>query len=194
MKATTTTCLLLVSSFLIAGCGGSVDVSGSDASGDEPAATAQSSVASKPEAAFDGASPGKPSAPITMTYEIVGNPIVGAPVRINIDVRSAEGPVTVYYSINDTSALMFQEGQVQRWEIRDPEAANFQQLSVVPQREGRLYVNVSAEVMTPNGSMIRSMAIPLKVGTAPETASPNGEVVEGPDGEQVISLPARETN
>jgi hypothetical protein len=129
-----------------------------------------------------------------MDYEIVGNPIVGVPVLINVNVHSEAGPVTVHYRINDTSALMFQDGQVERWQIPDPASAQSQQLSVVPQREGRLYVNVSAEVMTANGAMIRSMSIPIKVGAAPAAPTPNGEVVEGPDGEKVISLPARETN
>ncbi len=150
-------------------------------------------VAGKPTPVMsDGASPGKPTAPISMSYEIVGSPVVGLPVLINVEVNSGQGPVTVQYSITDASALMFQQGQVQRWEIPDPTSDNVQQLSVIPQREGRLYVNVSAEVMTPMGSMIRSMAIPIKVGAAPQEATINGELKEGPDGETVISMPAQE--
>ena len=84
------------------------------------------------------------------------------------------------------------KSRLERLEIADPSSGAVQQLSVVPQREGRLYVNVSAEVMTPSGSMIRSMAIPIKVGAAPVQATPNGEVVEGVDGETVISLPAQQ--
>ena len=190
MKPTTTSPLIiLLASIGLSACG-DADVTPAAQSADEAPAAA---VASKPVPAMDGASPGKPSAPISMDYEIIGNPIVGVPVRINVNVRSDQGPVTVYYRINDASALMFQDGQVQRWEIPDPKSDNVQQLSVVPQREGRLYVNVSAEVMTPNGAMIRSMSIPIKVGAAPDQATPNGEVVEGPDGEKVISMPARES-
>lgn len=151
-------------------------------------------VAGKPAANLDGASPGKPQAPISMSYEIVGNPIVGNPVLVNVSVSSAEGPVNVHYSITDRSALMFQDGQVERLEIADPSSGAVQQLSVVPLREGRLYVNVSAEVQTPGGSMIRSMAIPIKVGAAPAEAPSPDNVVEGPDGEAVISMPAQESN
>jgi len=163
----------------------------------EPATPAAESVAAaKPavEAAGQAASPGKPTAPIQMSYEIVGNPIVGLPALINVHVSSPQGPVTVVYSISDTSALAFQQGQVERLEIVDPAAGSTQQLTVIPQREGRLYVNVSAEVQTPGGAMIRSMAIPIKVGAAPGGEQPQGEVREGPDGETVISLPAREPN
>ena len=142
------------------------------------------------------ASPGKPSAPISMKYEILGNPVVGQPVAINVEVRSTSGnhPVTVQYSINDSSALVFQAGQVERLQMTaDAEkTASQQQLAVIPQREGRLYVNVSAEIQTPDGSMIKSMAIPIQVGNAPAKPEINGELVEGPDGETVISMPATE--
>ncbi len=87
----------------------------------EPASTesAPAVAVSKPAAAAiatstgtDSTSPGKPSAPISMQYEILGNPIVGQPVAINVQVRSTSGsqPVTVQYSINDSSALVFQAG------------------------------------------------------------------------------------
>ena len=147
-----------------------------------------------PDAGAGKASPGKPMAPISMSYEVVGNPIIGAPVLINVTVNSSQGPVKVLYSIPDASALSFQQGQVERLELTDPTVGGSQQLSVIPQREGRLFVNVSAEVQTPNGPMIRSMAIPLKVGAAPADASSNGELKKGPDGETVISMPAQPDN
>ena len=182
--------MALLTTLSLAACGGAGESS-------QPQPATADTVAAKPaaEAALTGSSPGKPTAPISMRYEIVGNPIVGAPALINIHVSSAQGPVTVNYSITDTSALMFQQGQVQRLEIVDPSAAGgMQQLTVIPQREGRLYVNVSAEVQTPGGAMIRSMAIPIKVGAAPAEVRPNGEVLEGPDGETVISMPAQESH
>ena len=140
-------------------------------------------------------SPGKPSAPISIDYEVLGKAIVGLPVAINVEVRGTRddiGPVAVSYTINDTSALLFQEGQVERLEIDDASEATVQQLAVIPQREGRLYINVSVEVQTPGGSMIKSMAIPIQVGSAPVPLKTGGELKEGPDGETVQSMPARE--
>lgn len=145
-------------------------------------------------AASSAASPGKPTAPIDISYEVIGNAIVGSPVSINVVVTSDRGPVTVEYSIIDNSAMMFQTGQVQRLEIADPSAGSVQQLSVIPQREGRIYVNVTAEIQTADGLSIRSMAIPIKVGRASVEATINGELVEGPGGETVISMPAQESN
>lgn len=141
-------------------------------------------------------SPGKPSAPISMRYEVLGSPVVGAPVAINVEVNATgnNGPVRVHYSIADSSALVFQRGQVVDLELTERQTDRTQQLAVIPQREGRLYVNVSAEVQTEGGSMIKSMAIPVQVGSAPEQPEGIGELKQGPEDETVISLPANETN
>ncbi len=162
--------------------------------GAPPASVAADKAAAK-SADKVSTSPGKPSAPITIDYEVLGKAIVGLPVSINVQVRGTReglGPVAVSYSINDRSALRFQEGQVERFDIADLREAGTEQLAVVPQREGRLYVNVSVEVETPGGSMIKSMAIPIQVGSAPEPSRNQGEVRRGPDGELVQSLPARQ--
>jgi len=167
--------LIAIAMFSLAAC--------SDESG-----TGATVSSAKPAPAVEGrtaTSPGKPSAPISIEYEVLGKPIVGLPVAINITVRTTQdlGPVVVSYSINDVSALLFQDGQIERREYRDFSELGMQQVTVVPQREGRLYINVSAEVQTPGGSMIKSMAIPIRVGSAPVPRQINGELKQGPDGE-----------
>ena len=157
-------------------------------------ATDNTSVAAQPVATSSTTSPGKPTAPIDISYEVIGNAIVGSPVSINIVVTSDRGPVTVQYSIVDRSALMFQTGQVQRRDVLEPSSRKVQQLAVIPQREGRAYVNVSAEIPTADGLNIRSISIPIQVGSAPDEPTANGEMVEGPDGETVNSMPAQESN
>lgn len=168
---------------------------GSDDSDSVESTPAVVNANSKP-AAMISTSPGKPSAPISMRYEILGNPVVGQPVAINVEVRSTSGnhAVTVQYSINDSSALVFQAGQVERLRVtaNAEKTGSMQQLAVIPQREGRLYVIVSAEIQTVDGAMIKSMAIPIQVGRAPAKPEINGELVEDPDGETVISMPAKE--
>ena len=160
------------------------------ATANQPAASAGKTA---PAAAASSAA-GKPTAPIDISYEVIGNAFVGVPVAINVIVTSAQGPINLEFSINDSSALMFQSGQVERLEIADPSSGSLQQVSVIPQREGRVYLNVSAEIQAPDGLSIRSMAIPIKVGSAPEKTTVNGELLEGTDGETVISMPAVESN
>ena len=142
-------------------------------------------------------SPGKPTAPVSIEYDIVGKAVVGQPVGINLRISSnrENQPVTLHYRVTDTSAMLFPESQAQRIDLpasgdRQP---RMHQVSVIPQREGRLFLNVSAEVETENGTMFRSLAIPIQVGAGSQPPAVNGELKETAEGEPVISMPASES-
>jgi len=143
-------------------------------------------------------SPGKPSAPIFFRYEVLGTPIVGQPVSINVFVSSSvtDAPIKLFYRVNDASSMLFPESQAISAEFMmapgdEPRA---QQITVIPQREGRLYLNVSAEIETAGGTMLKTTSIPIQVGSAPPELKINGELVETPEGETVISMPASQSN
>ena len=138
---------------------------------------------------------GKFRAPISFAYEILGNPIVGQPIAINLQVSSSQSDtITVEYRIIDSSSMIFPESQALKVEVSpsSDDVPAQQQITVVPQREGRLYLNVSGSIETENGPMIRATAIPIQVGSAPREQQVNGETQEMPDGETVISMPAEE--
>lgn len=172
--------------WLVAACGNSNDNPGEDL----PSVAAGNTRTSSTDAS------GKPGAPIRIRYNVLGNPIVGQPVGVSLEIFSAKvgEQVTVHYRINDATAMQFPESQSTSIEFRATriEEPQIEQVTVVPMREGRLFLNVSAEVEGPNGSMFKSLAIPIQAGSAPEVAVVNGELVEGPDGEGVISMPAEE--
>ena len=141
-------------------------------------------------------SPGKITAPISIDYSIIGAPIVGQPVSINVQISSPldDRTITVFYRVNEIGSLTFPEAQLETITIL-PVAevtSRNQQVTVVPQREGRIYLVVSAEIETDGGTMMRSMSIPIQVGNAPRVPTINGELVEGLDGEVGISMPAKE--
>ena len=150
----------------------------------------------QPVAAVQKKSPGKITAPISIEYSIVGNPIVGQPVSINLQISSPlnDRIITVFYRVNEIGSLTFPESQLETITILPlaEVTSRSQQVTVVPQREGRLYLVVSAEIETDGGTMMRSMSIPIQVGSAPRVPNLNGELVEGPDGEVGISMPAKE--
>ena len=181
--------IIVLAGFLSAGCQEAGD--GGDAGNEAPLSAARA-----PEAE-EQSSAGKPSAPIGINYAIIGTPVVGQPISVNLEVSSSlrNRPVTLNYRINDARNLTFPEAQAQRVALSafgDTDRVT-QQVIVVPQREGRLYLNVYAEVETPEGMLLKSMAIPIQVGRAPRLEETNGEPRQGPDGETVISLPADET-
>lgn len=169
--------------------------SGDNGTGGDTAPTDESAAKAAPDATADAqASPGKPTAPISIDYNIIGTPIVGNPLSIDVSVSSTQGeaPVKLTYRVLDAASLTFPDAQPEeialgRVNERQPAV---RQVTVVPQREGRLYLNVTAQIETEDGALIKSMAIPIQVGDAPAEREVNGEVVEDADGETVISMPA----
>ena len=164
---------------------------------DEPARGGQADAAAVPKPAPLVTSPGKPTAPISIDYSIVGNPIVGRPVMLNLEISSSldDRPITVRYRINEPGSMTFPESQPQELEVLPLRGAQVrsQQLTVVPQREGRLFIVVTAEVQADDGSaLIKSMSIPIRVGRSTGEPDLNGDLVEGADGEPGISMPAKE--
>jgi len=173
---------------LLAGCGDSKD----------SPVTQQDTAAVVSDKSAVTTSPGKPSAPIFFRYEVLSTPIVGQPVSINVFVSSSvtDAPIKLFYRVNDASSMLFPESQAIRAEftMAPGDAPRAQQITVIPQREGRLYLNVSAEIETARGTMLKTTSIPIQVGSAPPELKINGELVETPEGETVISMPASQSD
>jgi hypothetical protein len=135
---------------------------------------------------------GKPGAPYTIDYQITGAPVVGRPVVVGLKVASHVGslPVTLDYRIQDASSMVLAESQPTS--VRMEPAANErtfnQQVTVVPQREGRFYLNVTASYETENGTMSTITAIPIQVGTGTRELEEHGEVQIDGDGDAVRVL------
>ena len=170
---------------LSAGCGnGAVDDSGVEA---DVATSAPGR---------DSGRTAKPQGPVTIDYNIIGTPIVGQPIGIDLQVQSLLGsaPITLSYRVNDSTAMEFAEAQEARVSLAASSdgGPRMQQVQVVPLREGRLFLNVSATVETEEGTTSTVTAIPIQVGAAPRQAEENGEVLTDENGDLVRSLPATE--
>ncbi len=69
------------------------------------------------------------------------------------------------------------------------EPASRQQVRVIPMREGRLYLNVTAKVQTETGSLSTASAIPIQVGAAPKRITEeHGELGTDENGEAIRIL------
>ena len=139
--------------------------------------------------------PVSPGGPVRIQHELVGTPVVGQPLLIDLsfESRGEATPMRVDYRINDSTALTFPEQQVRTATVA-PDAAtgtSTQQVTVIPQREGRLYLNVSVGVESELGSSSTVMAIPIQVGDGPRSFESNGTLTTDADGNPVRSLPAR---
>jgi hypothetical protein len=133
-----------------------------------------------------------PGSPYRVSYQIIGTPVVGSPVTVDLQVESLAGsqPVNLEYRIRDASSMLLAESQPAS--VRMEPAANDnvfkQQVTVIPQREGRFYLNVSASFETENGTISTVTAIPIQVGAGARELQENGEVQIDADGEAVRVL------
>lgn len=141
-------------------------------------------------------SPGKPAAPVSIEYKVLGTPLVGQPVAVEISIAANEPgqSMRLKYFINDADSLMFADSQPESIDVEIPadEPVAARQVRLVPQREGRLYLNVTAELETADGMMLKSIAVPISVGSNAVRVELNGAMKKAADGETVISLPAVE--
>ena len=139
---------------------------------------------------------GKPSGPIAISYRIIGKPVVGQPVAIELQFDSSFGdqPVAVAYRINDTTAMRLADSQPESLTIAAGEdnGRRSQRVTIIPMREGRLYLNVSASVDSSEGSMGTVTAIPIQVGNAPRAIQENGAASTDENGNAIRALPADE--
>lgn len=162
----------------------------------QTAADETAPVAAQKAAANRGTSPGKPSPPISIDYKVVGVPIVGQPVTVELEVSSSitVREMRVSYQVMDPVVLFLPETQareslfteVAEGQIRSP------RVSVIPQAEGRSYLGVLVEIDTDEGLWTRAASIPIQVGNVRAEPRLNGELQTDEQGEAVISMPARE--
>jgi len=136
---------------------------------------------------------GKPQGPVKIDYRIIGTPVVGQPVTIDLKVKSNVGdaPVTLSYGTNDSTAMSFPEAQQRMVSLPfvDDERSAGQQVTVIPAREGRLFLNVTAHMQTDTGSLQTVTAIPIQVGAAPRELQQNGVVTTDENGELIREMP-----
>jgi hypothetical protein len=166
---------------------------GMAACGDGAVESGPQAASSRPEA---GGLMAKPQSPVAIDYRIIGTPIVGQPLAIDIEVRSLMGPqpISLHYRINDSTAMQLTEAQPSQVSIAPmaDDAPTVQQVRLVPLREGRLFLNVAASVETEGGTVSTVAAIPVQVGPAPRQPAGNGTITTDENDEAIHSLPADE--
>lgn len=177
--------------FLVAACGND-DAVQAAAAPDKPTANAPS----KPQRPIDEERVShtvKPTMPFRLDYEVVGTPIVGNPVTVRLGVESVVdvSSVQLNYGSRDVSALMLAESQPASVMLEGAatEGVMRQQVTIVPQREGRHYLNVRVSMMTPTGQNGTTMAIPIQVGEGARELIGQDRITTTSDGERVRRNP-----
>lgn len=156
------------------------------ATSDKPA-----TVAGKPSPQFDGTVT-KIGSPFSISYKIIGTPVVGSPVAIELRVTSAfeTQSAELSFSVPDDSSMVLHEAQPHEVvaEFADNEKWLDQRVTVVPMREGRIYLNVAASVDAADGRTMTMMAVPIQVGQGGRELDEQGELATDEDGEAIRVL------
>jgi hypothetical protein len=147
--------------------------------------------AGKPASQFDGTVT-KIGSPFSISYKIIGTPVVGSPVTIQLRVISAFAAqqAEISYSIPDDSSMVLHEAQPQTVvaEFADNEKWLEQRVTIIPMREGRIYLNVAASAQAADGRTMTMMAVPIQVGQGGRDLEENGELSTDEDGEAIRVL------
>lgn len=136
--------------------------------------------------------PARPGTMFNVDYQIIGTPVVGSPVSIDLEIQSSVGneSVEIGYQVPDPSALAMDEAQP-RTLTRSPsvgERSIRERITVVPQREGRLYINVRASRSGGDGSNSTMISIPIHVGDVDTSLQEHGQLETDEEGESTRVL------
>ena len=177
---------LAIASFALAACG-----SNGEQPAESTAAKAEAATATKAERGTESLAT-KAGSPFRFQYTVIGTPIVGSPVAVDLKIFSSLGAVPVHleYRVTDPSALALHESQPAQ--LRKEMAANdrfiSERVTVIPQRDGRIYLNIHASVEVEGGTRTQSIAIPLAVGPVSTEVVQSGELQTDPETGERISV------
>ncbi len=179
---------LAVTAFGLAACGGNdAQHSASTAETPDKGTIDKSQVADA--ARDDGFTtiPATPASIFRFDYKVIGTPIVGSPVSLDLHITSPIGgePIDIAYHVVDASALAMPEAQPRELTAAPlaGESVVRERVTVIPQREGRMYFNVTAAIKDEDGTTSTVISIPLHVGDVDTGLQEHGELQTGPDGE-----------
>ena len=179
--------LLVCTAVVFSACGNDIEVPAEEAAGLDKPATASG----KPSPQFDGTVT-EVGSPFSISYKIIGTPVVGSPVAIELHVTSAieTQNAELSFSIPDDSSMIFHEAQPQvvAAEFAADEKWLDQRVTVVPMREGRIYLNVAVSVGAADGRTMTMMAVPIQVGQGGRNLEEQGELATDEDGEAIRVL------
>ena len=148
-------------------------------------------VAGKPAPRFDG-TVAKIGSPFSISYRIIGTPVVGSPITVQLQVISALAveQAQISYSIPDDSSMVLHEAQPRSVtaSFAENERSVDQRVTIVPMREGRIYLNVAASAEAADGRTMTMMAVPIQVGQGGRELEEQGELATDEDGEAIRVL------
>lgn len=139
-------------------------------------------------------SPGKPGAPVDVTYHAPQKADVGQSLDLDLRVVPRVKVDAMTVSVRGDEGLMLDQPQ-QRFDYASLKPGIDQQpsLRVIPQGEGLHYVTVTVRTRVGDLERASVVMIPVAVGNVAAKPAPAGELKQG-DGQLLESMPAEESS
>ena len=134
-------------------------------------------------------SPGKAMAAVSMTHQFSAKPAIGERLMLELVFAADRND-----SINDTISLEIHADDALAVRPQIGRSINSGETVVVdllPQAEGRYYVNVIARLGTGSHTKARVFSVPVQVGKGGYVSTSQKATI-GPDGERLIRMQAQE--
>jgi hypothetical protein len=141
-------------------------------------------------------SPGKPGAPVDISYSLLGKPVAGQPLEIELRIMAAAAFDAIRLDYGASERLSLGRGMPQTLALvaQKPGVPAVQRVQVTPQADGLHYFKVRVVTETGGRASMRGIAIPIGVGAYDPRAhlKVNGTLVDGVGGERAIVMRALE--
>ena len=137
---------------------------------------------------------GKPTAPISISYTVPEKTTVGENVTVIVEFRTLSDAEGLRIEFTAGEGLKLTSGRYKvDYGIRPGNSTFSETVTVVPQTEGILYLNVFVTGIFGGNTMVRTGAVPVNVGaTTHKMLKKPGNVTTDSKGQKIIILPAEE--
>jgi hypothetical protein len=142
---------------------------------------------SKPAKGWITAPSKKSGSGVVVRYRIDGKPTVGKPLAITLSLSGVNSEAGAQASfIADGTGLVMDKQRATPQKLASYQATTVP-MSVTPQAEGTFYITVTTE----QNDRTSVTMIPVRVGHGKVALKPMGELTTTPEGEKIISMPAK---
>lgn len=140
--------------------------------------------------------PNKPSAPISIAYTLPAKASVGETVEVTIEFSTLSDAekLTLTLTGGNSLELVSPESEI-NYGTHSMNSVFSETFTVMPLSEGILYLNVFIAGTFNGNRMVRTGAVPIKVGSGngDEMLKKLGRVTSDAEGQKIVIMPAQES-
>lgn len=138
---------------------------------------------------------GKPTAPISISYSVLANVAIGDNVQVTVTIKALSDVNDFNLKLTTGEGLEMPSGEyLKNYGNQVRNSAFSETVTVIPNTEGILYLNVFATGTFNGKKMTNAGAVPIKTGTATRKMLKKlGQATTDSKGQKIIIMPAVET-